>query len=37
MNQFIEHSQVVITANYNTVSDFHTTIHSTLIFSVYFH
>jgi hypothetical protein len=37
MNRFIEHPQVVITIKYNIVTDFHTTTHSTLIFSVYFH
>jgi hypothetical protein len=36
MNRFIEHSQVVITTKYNTVTDFHTTNHSSLIYSVYF-
>jgi hypothetical protein len=34
---FINHSQVVTTTNYNTVPDFYTTKHSTLIFSVYLH
>jgi hypothetical protein len=34
---FINHSQVVITINYNTLPDFYTTKHSTLIFSVYLH
>jgi hypothetical protein len=34
---FINHSQVVTIINYNTVPDFHTTKHSTLIFSVYLH
>jgi hypothetical protein len=37
MNRFIEHSQVVDTAKYNTVTDFHTRNHSTLVYSVYFH
>jgi hypothetical protein len=37
MNRFIEHSKVVTTTEYNTVTDFHTTKHSTLIFTVYFH
>jgi hypothetical protein len=32
---FINHLQVVTTNKYNTVTDFHTTDHSTLIFSVY--
>jgi hypothetical protein len=30
MNRFIEHSQVVTTTKYNTVTDFHTRNHSTL-------
>jgi hypothetical protein len=34
---FINHLEVVITTKYNTVTDFHTTHHSTLIHSVYFH
>jgi hypothetical protein len=34
---FINHLQVVTTTKYNTVTDFHTTNHSTLIFSVCFH
>jgi type IV secretory pathway TrbD component len=34
---FINHLQVVTTTKYNTITDFHTTNHSTLIFSVYFH
>jgi hypothetical protein len=34
---FIDHLQVITTSNYNTVTDFHITNHSTLIFSVYFH
>jgi hypothetical protein len=34
---FIDHLQVITTNNYYTVTDFHTTNHSTLIFSVYFH
>jgi hypothetical protein len=34
---FINHLQVVITINYNTVPDFYTTKHSTLISSVYLH
>jgi hypothetical protein len=34
---FINYLQVVTTTKYNTVTDFHTTNHSTLIFSVYFH
>jgi hypothetical protein len=36
MNRFIEHSQVVITTKYKTVTAFHTTNHSTLIYSIYF-
>jgi hypothetical protein len=35
--RLINHSQKVTTINYNTVSDFYTTKHSTLTFSVYFH
>jgi hypothetical protein len=35
--RFIEHSPVVTTTKYNTVTDFHTTNHSSLIFPVYFH
>jgi hypothetical protein len=34
---FINHLQVVTTTKYNTVTDFHNTNHSTLIYSVYFH
>jgi hypothetical protein len=34
---FINHLQVVTTSTCNTVTDFHTTNHSMLIFSVYFH
>jgi hypothetical protein len=34
---FINHLQVVTKTKYNIVTDFHTTNHSTLIFSVYFH
>jgi hypothetical protein len=34
---FINYSQVVTTINYNTVPDFYTTKHSTLIISVYLH
>jgi hypothetical protein len=37
MNRFIEHSQVVITTKCNTVTAFHNTNHSALIYSVYFH
>jgi hypothetical protein len=37
MNGFIGSSPDVTTNKYNTVTEFHTTIHSTLIFSVYFH
>jgi hypothetical protein len=33
---FINHLQVETTTKYSTVTDFHTTDHSTLIFSVYF-
>jgi hypothetical protein len=29
MNRFIDHLQVVITNNYDTIADFHTTNHST--------
>jgi hypothetical protein len=36
MNRFIEHTQVVITTKYNAATAFHTTNHSTLIYSVYF-
>jgi hypothetical protein len=36
MNRFIDNLQVVITTKYNTVTAFHTTNHSTLIYSVYF-
>jgi hypothetical protein len=36
-NWFIGYLQVVTTNNYNTVTDFHTTKHSTLISSVYLH
>jgi hypothetical protein len=38
MNRFTEDSQVIITTAYNTVTAFHTTNHSTLIYSpsVYF-
>jgi hypothetical protein len=34
---FINHLQVVTTTKYNTITAFHTTNHSTLIFSVHFH
>jgi NhaP-type Na+/H+ and K+/H+ antiporter len=34
---FINHSQIVITINYNTVPDLHTCNYSTTNFSVYFH
>jgi hypothetical protein len=34
---FIAYLQVVTTNNYNTVTDLHTTKHSTLISSVYLH
>jgi hypothetical protein len=34
---FIGNLQVVATNNYNAATDFHTTKHSTLIFSVYLH
>jgi hypothetical protein len=34
---FIDHLQVVTTNKYNTVTDFHTTKHFTLIPSVYLH
>jgi type IV secretory pathway TrbD component len=34
---FINHLQVVTTINYYTITDFHTTKHSTLISSVYLH
>jgi hypothetical protein len=34
VNRFVRYSQVVSTSNYNTVTDFHNTNHSTLIFSV---
>jgi hypothetical protein len=37
MNRFIERSRVVTTTKYNTVTDFHTRKHSTLIYLVYFH
>jgi hypothetical protein len=30
MNRFIDHLQVVIKNNYNTIGDFHTTNHSSL-------
>jgi hypothetical protein len=30
MNRFIDHSQVVTTNKYNTITDFHSTEHSTL-------
>jgi hypothetical protein len=33
----IDHLQIVTAINYNTVTDFHTTVFSTLIFSVYLH
>jgi hypothetical protein len=32
---FIDHLQALTTINYNTVTDFHTAKHSTIIFSVY--
>jgi hypothetical protein len=35
--EFIGYLQVVTTNSYNTVTDFHTTKHSTLHFSVHFH
>jgi hypothetical protein len=35
--EFINHSQVVTAINYNTVPDFYTTKHSTLIYSVCLH
>jgi hypothetical protein len=35
--EFINHLQVVTTTKYNTVTHFHTTNHSTLIFSVHLH
>jgi hypothetical protein len=34
---FIDHSHVITTNKYNTVTDFHTTKYSALVFSVYFH
>jgi hypothetical protein len=37
MNRFIEHLQIVITIKYDTVTGFHTTDHSTPVYSVYFH
>jgi hypothetical protein len=33
----INHLQIVTTTKYNTVTDFHTTNHSTPFFSVYLH
>jgi hypothetical protein len=36
MNRFIENSKVVIKTKFNPVTAFHTTDHSTLIYSVYF-
>jgi hypothetical protein len=34
MNRFIDHSQVVTTNKYNTITDVHTTKHSTLELSL---
>jgi hypothetical protein len=36
MNRFIEHSQVLNTTKYNTLTAFHSTNHSTLIYPFYF-
>jgi hypothetical protein len=37
VTRFFENLQVVTASNYNTGADFHSTNHSTFIFSVYFH
>jgi hypothetical protein len=37
MIRFINNLQAVTTINYNPVTDFHTTKHSTLLSSVYLH